>query len=435
MTDTARRGALSLLLRLEAEGGYANLIADEGRLTAMEARERALLIALFYGTVERTLTLDYHIGTLAGRSAASLDPHTRALLRMGLYQLLYMDIPPHAAVGETVALGRHTGERALINGVLRAAIRRGELLPPPRERDLVRHLSVAHSIPAPTVRYFIGRLGEAEAEALLSAFNTRPPLFLRVNTIKTTRDAFLARLTDAAIDAIPDPLSPFGVRVLGTAAIDAIPGYAEGEFFVQDAASQLTSAVLAPCEGDTVLDLCACPGGKSFGAAIAMNGTGRVIARDIHESKLSLIRSGALRLGLSSVSAEVRDATLADPDLVGRVDRVICDVPCSGLGVIAKKPDLRYRGLSSVAELSALSQKILEAAAPTLRRGGVMVFSTCTLTHEENEGAVAAFLATHPEFAAEDFTVGTLSSKDGMLTLWPHRHGTDGFFMAKLRRT
>ena len=198
---------------------------------------------------------------------------------------------------------------------------------------------------------------------------------------------------------------------------------------------KLTSAVLAPDEGDTVLDLCACPGGKSFGAAIAMNGTGRVIARDIHESKLSLIRSGALRLGLSSVSAEVRDATLADPDLVGRVDRVICDVPCSGLGVIAKKPDLRYRGLSSVAELSALSQKILEAAAPTLRKGGVMVFSTCTLTREENEEAVAAFLAAHPEFSAEDFTVGGLSSSGGMLTLWPHRHGTDGFFMAKLRRT
>lgn len=435
MTDTARRGALSLLLRLEAEGGYANLVADEGRLGAMEARERALLTALFYGTVERTLTLDYHIGTLAGRSAASLDPHTRALLRMGLYQILYMDIPPHAAVSETVALGRHTGERALVNGVLRAAIRRGELLPPPRERDLVRHLSIAHSIPAPTVRYFIGRLGEAEAEALLSAFNTRPPLYLRVNTVKTTRECFLARLADAAIDAIPDPLSPFGVRVNGAVAVDAIPGYAEGEFFVQDAASQLTSAVLAPDEGDTVLDLCACPGGKSFGAAIAMNGTGRVIARDIHESKLSLIRSGALRLGLSSVSAEVRDATLADPDLFGRVDRVICDVPCSGLGVIAKKPDLRYRGLSSVAELSALSAKILEAAAPTLRTGGVMVFSTCTLTHEENEAAASAFLATHPEFSAEDFTLGTLSSKDGMLTLWPHRHGTDGFFMAKLRRT
>lgn len=435
MTDSARRGALSLLLRLEAEGGYANLIADDARLSVMDGRERALLVALFYGTVERTLTLDYHIGKLAGRSAASLDPHTRALLRMGLYQLLYMDIPAHAAVSETVALGRHAGERGLLNAVLRAAIRLGELLPPPRERDLVRHLSVAHSIPAPTVRYFLSRLGEDETAALLSAFNTRPPLFLCVNTQITTRDTFLSRLAAADIEAAPDPLSAVGVRIAVPIPVDSVPGYDEGAFFVQDAASQLTTAVLDPQPGDTVLDLCACPGGKSFGAAIAMQDSGRVIARDIHESKLSLIRSGALRLGLSSVTAEEWDASVPDPALIGAVDRVICDVPCSGLGVIAKKPDLRYRGLSSVSELSLLSAKILDAAAPTLRTEGVMVFSTCTLTHEENEDAVTAFLKRHPEFRAEDFSVGGCPSQGGMLTLWPHRHGTDGFFMAKLRRT
>ena len=435
MIESARRSALSLLMRLEAEGGYANLLADDSRLASMDARERALLFALFYGTVERTLTLDYHIGALAGRSAASLDPHTRALLRMGLYQLLYMDVPPHAAVGETVALGRHAGERSLLNAVLRAATAKGSLPLPPRERDLARHLSIAHSIPAPTVRYFLGRLGEAETEALLSAFNERPPLYLRINTVKTSREAFLARLAAASIEAMPDPLAPFGVRVVSPVAVGAIPGYAEGEFFVQDAASQLTTEALAPEVGDTVLDLCACPGGKSFGAAIAMQDRGRVIARDIHNSKLSLVRSGALRLGLSSVTAEERDASIPDAELFGKVDRVICDVPCSGLGVIAKKPDLRYRGLSSVAELSVLSQKILDAAAPLLRSGGVMVFSTCTLTCEENEGTVSAFLAEHPEFSAEDFALGGLSSQNGMLTLWPHRHGTDGFFMAKLRRT
>ena len=435
MTDNARRGALTLLLRLEAEGGYANLLADAQRLDAMDGRERALLVAIFYGTVERTLTLDYHIGALAGRSAASLEPHTRALLRMGLYQLLYMDIARHAAVSETVALGRHAGERGLLNAVLRAAIRRMPLLPPPRERDPARHLSVAHSIPVPTVRYFLGRLGEEECEGLLTAFNKRPPLYLRVNTVKTTPDALLARLTDGGIEAERDPLAPFGLRVFSPLPVDAIPGYEDGEFFVQDAASQLTTEVLAPRSGDTVLDLCACPGGKSFGAAIAMGDTGRVIARDIHESKLSLVRSGAARLGLRSLTAECGDASIPDPALSGAVDRVICDVPCSGLGVIAKKPDLRYRGLSSVSELTALSKRILDAAAPTLRRGGVMVFSTCTLTQEENEDTVLAFLAAHPEFFAEDFTVGTLTSQDGMLTLWPHRHGTDGFFMAKLRRT
>ena len=223
MTDTARRGALSLLLRLEAEGGYANLVADEGRLGAMEARERALLTALFYGTVERTLTLDYHVGTLAGRSAASLDPHTRALLRMGLYQILYMDIPPHAAVSETVALGRHTGERALVNGVLRAAIRRGELLPPPRERDLVRHLSIAHSIPAPTVRYFIGRLGEAEAEAIrLKALAEAEGIDKKAEAMKKYGEAAVVEMIMAALPEIArnvaEPLSK----------VDKITMYGEG---------------------------------------------------------------------------------------------------------------------------------------------------------------------------------------------------------------
>ena len=436
VTDPARRGALALLLRHEAGDGYANLLADGERLSAMEPRDRALLTALFYGVIERRLSLDYAIGTLAGRSAASLEPHTRAALRLGLYQLLYMSIPAHAAVDMTVRLGRGAGERALLNGVLRAAAKDPERVsPPPAGRDLVRHLSILFSIPAPTVRYFLGRLGEEETRALLAAFNTRPPLFLRVNTLKTTRLDYLALLTASGIAAEPDPLTAHGLRLPDAPPVATLPGYAEGLFFVQDAASQLAGELLAPCEGETVLDLCACPGGKSFGAALIAHDRARILSRDIHASKLSLITEGARRLGLSSITVEERDASVPDPLLAGRVDRVICDVPCSGLGVIAKKPDLRYRTLTSVGELTALSARILASGAAALRPGGTMVFSTCTLTAEENEDTVTAFLAAHPEFYLEDFTVGPLSSEGGMLTLWPHRGGTDGFFMAKLRRT
>ncbi|MBO7761238.1 MAG: 16S rRNA (cytosine(967)-C(5))-methyltransferase RsmB [Clostridia bacterium] len=435
MTDPVRRGALSLLLRYEAGDGYANLLADGERLSGMEARDRALLIALFYGAVERALTLDHYIGVLAGRSAASLTPHTRAALRLGLYQLLYMNIPPHAAVHATVSLGKDKGERALLNGVLRAAAEAPDrLAPPPAARDLARHLSVAYSIPAATVRYFLGRLGEAETRALLAAFNTRPPLFLRVNTQKLTREALLALLAEAGYEAMPDPMTAHGIRLVGAVPLTALPGYREGYFFVQDAASQLAGELLAPRAGELILDLCACPGGKSFSAALLAGDGARIRSRDIHESKLPLITEGAERLGLGSVTAEVWDATVPDPALCGKVDRIICDVPCSGLGVIAKKPDLRYRGLSSVAELCALSSRILDAAATALRPGGTMVFSTCTLTAEENGEAVTAFLSRHPDFYTEDFTVGGLTSEGGMLTLWPHRHGTDGFFMAKLRR-
>ena len=435
MTDPVRRGALSLLLRHEAGDGFANLLADGDRLAAMEPRDRALLVALFYGTVERRLTLDYHIGGLTGRSAASLDPHTRAALRLGLYQILYMDIPAHAAVSETVSLGRTRGERALLNAALRrAAADPAALLPPPEERDPVRHLSVLHSVPAPTVRYFLGRLGEEETGALLSAFNTRPPLFLRVNTLRCDREGLLARFCEAGIAAEVDPLTPHGLRLPSPPPVASLPGYSEGLFFVQDAASQLTTELLDPRPGEHILDLCACPGGKSFGAAIAAGDRATLLSRDLHASKLSLVREGAERLGLTSLTVREWDATVPDPALFQRFDGIICDVPCSGLGVIAKKPDLRYRGLSSVPELAALSGRILAAAADALRPGGRMVFSTCTLTEEENEGAVTAFLASRPDFYLEDFTVGGLASQGGMLTLWPHRHGTDGFFMANIRR-
>ena len=435
MTDPARRGALSLLLRHEAGDGFANLLADGDRLAAMEPRSRALLTALFYGTVERRLTLDYHIGVLTGRGAASLDPHTRAALRLGLYQLLYMNIPAHAAVSETVGLGRTKGERALLNAALRrAAADPAALLPPPEGRDLVRHLSVLHSIPAPTVRYFLARLGEEETRALLSAFNERPPLSLRVNTLRCDREGLLAVLRDGGLSAEPDPLAPHGVRLTDPPPVASLPGYTEGLFFVQDAASQLTTELLAPKPGERLLDLCACPGGKSFGAAIAAGDCASLLSRDLHASKLPLIEEGARRLGLASLTVREWDATVPDPAERGRYDAIICDVPCSGLGVIAKKPDLRYRGLSSVDELAALSGRILAAAADALRPGGRMVFSTCTLTEEENEGTVTAFLSAHPDFTLEDFTVGGLASQGGMLTLWPHRHGTDGFFMANIRR-
>lgn len=437
MIDAARSGALSLLLRMEERDGYANLIADEGRLAALPPRDRAFLTALFYGTVERRLRLDYAIGALTARSVESLSPRVRAALRLGLYQLFYMPgVPPHAAVSETVALGRGQGERGFLNAVLRRGTERGaeELLPDPT-RDYVRYLSVRESIPLPIAKYFLQRIGKEETERLLVAFNERPPLSLRVNTLRITREALLSRLCEAGLDAAADPIAPHGIRVREAPPVAEIPGFAVGDFFVQDTASQLTTELLSPTPDETVLDLCACPGGKSFGAAIAMGGTGRVIARDLHAAKLPLIVEGARRLGLSSITAEEHDASLPDPDLSGRVDRVICDVPCSGLGVIAKKPDLRYRQLSSVTELAALSQSILAAAATAVRPGGTLVFSTCTLTREENEDAVEAFLSSHPDFYPEDFSFPGLASEGGMLTLWPHKTATDGFFMAKLRRT
>ena len=431
-----RRSVLSLLLQGRENGGYANLAVQGEEMTALPPRERAFATALFYGVTERRLTLEYYTGVLTARSPDALSAHTAILVQMGLYQLLYMGgIPPHAAVYETVALAENPGEAALVNAALRRALREAAaLVPPPRTRDLCRHLSIAYSIPRPTVKYFLGRLGEKECEAFLAACNRKPPLSLRVNTLRIGRREFLERLTAAGYEAHPDPLSAYGIELVGPAAPAELPGYPEGLFFVQDTASQLEGAVLAPLPGEKILDLCACPGGKSFGAAIEMRDDGRVEARDLHASKLPLIRTGAERLGLTAVHTKESDATQSDPADTGAFDRVICDVPCSGLGVLAKKPDLRYRGFSGQEELIAVQRRILENAARAVRPGGVLVYSTCTLTQEENEEAVAFFLSSRPDFSAEDFSVGGLTSSGGMLTLWPHIHHTDGFFLAKLRR-
>ncbi len=432
-TDGGVRAAVhALLLRQEEGGGYANLMPRD---LPDDPRDRALLTTLFYGTVERRLSLDYYIGLLASRSAASLTPHTRALLRLGLYQLMFTDrIPAHAAVSETVALARDPGERGLVNAVLRAAAAHPErLTPPPAERELVRHLSVKESMPRWIVKHFLAAYGEEEGAALLKALNRRPPLCLRVNTLRCEREALLARLREEGYEAEPDPLSAVGIRVAGAVLPAALPGYDEGLFYVQDTASQLAVEALDPRAGECLVDLCAAPGGKSFGAAMRMQGRGQILSFELHESKLSLIRDGAARLGVT-LAAEAADSRAVKEALLGRADRVICDVPCSGLGVIAKKPDLRYREEAGARALPPLQRELLEVGARYLKPGGVLLYSTCTLAARENEDVVRAFLREREGYLAEDFTVGGLASQEGMLTLLPHRHGTDGFFIAKMRR-
>ena len=428
---TVRERALRLLMELEAREGFANLLLSD-RVLAEAGEGSAFLTALFYGTVERRLTLDYFIGALASRSPDELSAHTRCALRLGLYQLLFMDIPPHAAVGETVSLGENKGERALLNAVLREAQRKRDDLPMPPKARAARYLSVKYSFPVSTVKRFLA-LFEEETEALLASFNEVKPLSLNTRSA-CVRDELLSRFAEDGILAEKTPYAPYGIRVLSSVSPTALYGFKEGLFFVQDEASAIAAAALAPRRGDTVLDLCAAPGGKTFGAALYAAGEGRFMAFDLHESKLSLIKSGAERLGLT-VEAAQRDASVYDPALAEIADRVICDVPCSGLGVLGKKPDLRYREVNE--SLCDLQYTILENASRYLKAGGVLLYSTCTLTREENGDNVRRFLAEHPEFSAVDFALGEekrVESEDGMLTLLPHKHGTDGFFMAKLEK-
>ncbi len=431
--------ALRLLESWERDETYLNLSMNSPMTRGLSREERGFLTGLLYGTVERKITLDYLISVAARRS--QIDGVSRNILRLGFYQLFFMDrIPPFAAVSETVSLAEGKGRRAFINGVLRGALRafvdeRGERrLPlPPRERNLARYLSIAYSYPTELVRHFLSLLGEAETERLLAVCNETAPLTLAVNTQRISRDELLALFREKFVRAEKTLRSSLGIRVLDAAAVTLLPGFDEGLFFVQDEASQLGSAILSLKPGELLVDPCACPGGKSFSAAIRMGDAGKIYAFDLHESKLPLITDGAERLGLSSVAIGERDAREPDPLLFGRADAVHCDVPCSGLGVLAKKPDLRYR-FEGRGELPSLQLEILTASAAYLKEDGRLLYSTCTLNPAENEGVFAQFLSQNPDFEACPFEIADLSAPTGCLTLYPHRHGCDGFFYALARK-
>ncbi len=435
MGTNVRRLALSLFAEWERGDKYVNLLLESPRTRDLEDRDRRFLTALVYGTVERLCTLDAIISRLTHKSVDKLAPNTRRLLRLGLYQLLFMDgVSAHAAVNETVSLASNRGERGFVNAVLRAATRdEGILTPPAREKGLSAHLSFAYGFPPALVSHFLLEYGEEDTEALLAAFNETAPLTLRVNTEKTDRDTLLASLCERGVAATPTTYSPVGIRLAESADPTTLYGFDGGLFFVQDEASQIATLAAGISRGARVIDTCAAPGGKSFGAAMEAGKEGSVLSLDLHESKLSLIRSSAERLGLANITVRVHDGRTPDAVLKGSADVVLCDAPCSGLGVLGKKADLRHRAATRT-DLPPLQSEILLAAAAYVKPGGALLYTTCTLSQRENEAVARAFAQAHSAFAFEDFSVGTLSSQDGVLTLLPHRHGTDGFFIAKFRK-
>ena len=431
-TQTPRALALSLLLRCENDHLYSNLILDTAiRRGNLSEADRGFLTALVYGVLEKRITLDYLIDSLSERPANQLDTDVRVALRLGLYQLRFMDrIPAHAALNETVSLVSKRA-RGFVNAVLRRYTRQGnDIALPDREKDPLAYLSVTFSFPLPLCERFVGIFGFDRVEQLFAAIDQTPPLTIRVNTCRIGVEELSARLSAAGADVSPALHAPNALRLNGGNPT-VLPGFSDGDFFVQDEASQVCVEAVDVREGMTVLDICACPGSKSFGMAIHLNHTGSLTAFDLHQNKLSLIEKGASRLGLTNISVAARDGRSFDPSLENCADRVLCDVPCSGFGVLAKKPEIRYKDLSELSPLPDIQLAILENACRYVKSGGVLVYSTCTLFPEENEDNVHRFLSRHPEFSPCDFTVGDLSSEGGMLTLTPDRHGTDGFFVAK----
>lgn len=433
-----RKYALDLLCDIERNGKYANIALD-AQLNRCKAAgsDRALLAALVYGVIERKITLDYIIAALSLRKPDSIDKRVRNILRLGLYQIRYMNkIPAHAAVNESVALAKNRGESAFVNAVLRAYLRRGaDIEFPDKSSDPVYAMSVQYSVSEWICRLICDAYGVQTADAILESMSVQPDITLRVNTLKITRDDLLLYLNESWANAVPAELSEYGIRLPKGSAVTSVPGFDEGMFFVQDEASQLCVKALDPISGQLVIDTCSAPGSKSFSAAILMGNMGTIFSFDIHKSRLNMIKDGAKRLGISIIRAEECDAKKPMAELLGRADSVLCDVPCSGLGVLAKKPDIRYKEENTVTQLPDIQYNILRASAAYVKPGGTLVYSTCTINPSENESVVLRFLREAAEFAPCDFSFSpSVSSVSGMLTLLPNKHHTDGFFIAKMKR-
>ena len=432
-----RKAALELLLGYEREQRYVNLLLSSHTLDGATREEKALVTSLLYTAVENKMRYDYAISAFAGRPVSEIDDYVLGILRLGVCQIADMSsVPDFAAVSESVKLARHDGERKFINAVLRRVAREKDSLPlPDRKKNVERYLSVRYSVPRATVKLLAERFGKERVENILRAFAIHKETALTVNTGRISQEELLTKLAEAGIAAEPAPYSDNGIILKSPAPVAQLPGFDEGEFFVQDEASRIMAAALGAEEGQTVVDVCSAPGGKALAAAIAVGGVGKVYAYDLHSSKLPLIERSAERLGVNNITVAEHDACEPVADLCGKADRVICDVPCSGLGVIGKKPDLRYKDFAaSAASLAPIQAKIIEASATYVRPGGVMVYSTCTLTRDECEDITDAFVASHPEFTYEDFECGALSSAGGKLLLLPDTHGTDGFYIVKLKR-
>ena len=439
----ARETALYALERCRRGGAWSDSVLD-GLIkdASLSPRDAALCQRLCYGVQQNRMLLDYYIGCYSRTPSRRLEPKLLDILRISAYQLLFMDkIPPSAAVSEGVGLCRKCGlDRAagLCNAVLRRISENRNSLPDIPGKGTSAFLSVKYSHPQWLAEEFMSRLGYDGAEALLEADNSIPDISLQVNTLKISAEALLDKLISSGARAEMHPWLPNCIALKNSGSVAALPGFNDGEFYVQDAAARLavTAAALKP--GMRVLDACSAPGGKSFAAAVDMADRGRIQSCDIHKNKLSRVASGAGRMGFGSISTLVMDAKQPDPEFFGQFGVVLADAPCSGLGVIRRKPEIRYKPETELDGLPQVQLDILRGLAGCVAEGGLLVYSTCTLREKENEGVSRAFLSEHPEFTLEDFELpqgACAGVHNGMVTLWPHLSGTDGFFICRMRRT
>jgi len=404
----------------------------------LDAREAALATRLCYGVLQNKLKLDFYLKQLLTGKVKDLHPVLHDILHLGLYQLFEMDrIPESAAVNESVALAKKYCPKqrfapGLVNGVLRSAV---------RERDNLKQPASwvdKYSHPQALIDLLDGYVGHSNTEAMLKANNSAPDTVVQVNTLRISAAALKDILEQAGVTVRHHPWLEDCLILSHIGNLEQLPAFRQGLFYVQDAAAKLSvlCAQLPKGEAVQVLDCCSAPGGKSFAAAISMGGKGQIHACDIHAHKTALIRNGAERLGFPGITVYRQDASELREEWVNAMDAVIADVPCSGYGIIRKKPDIRYKDPKTMAELPKLQLKILRTQAGYVKPGGVLLYSTCTLVRQENEGVVEAFLKDNPNFTLEPLPLPGVfpENKSGMLALVPGQYETDGFFICRMRR-
>lgn len=431
-----RDAVVNSLMRTQNGSKFSNLELDSAlEKYDFSPKDRALFTALYYGVIERQITLDKIISTLSTREFSKIDERALQILRMALYQLIYMDrIPEHAAVSSAVELTHKGGTDSFVNALLRSYLRsKDKFLPENTGLSGVELLSYKYSVPAWMIEEWSEDYGIDMAEKIADAANSHPYMTLRVNTILTDRDSVIKELAVNEVEAVSDESCESAVHLKSNYPIDKITVIKNGRAFVQDLASQLCCEALCPNENDFVLDVCSCPGGKSFSLAMLMKNNGRIISSDLHKSKLSLVADGAEKLGIDIIETCVRDGREAVEELISSADKILCDVPCSGLGVLAKKPDIRHKNKEDVHKLPEIQYAILKNSAEYLKVGGALVYSTCTVRRAENEDVIEKFVLGDDRFVFEPFLVGEYQAPDGRLTIFPSEK-TDGFFVSKIKR-
>ena len=414
----AREKALKTLYEIEYNGAYSNLALKNTLKSDTQPQDKAFITTLVYGVLDKKITLDYIIQKRSKLKLKKISKYILIILRMGIYQLKFMDkIPESAAVNESVKLAKRYGHGAsagFVNGVLRNAAKTEIEYP----TDKTEYLSVKYSFPKEICQKWINDFGYDFTEEMFKAFSEPSCLTLRPNTLKTTSDELLVKLSEKGVKAaIADGyITAEGFDI----AHDEL--YKTGFYTVQDAAAMAASRVLAPNAGDTVIDMCAAPGGKTTHMAEIMQNKGKIYAFDVHEHKIDLIRKNAERLGITIIEAQIGDGQQYNKEFAETADKILCDVPCSGLGIIRRKPEIKYNR-EDTSELPEIQRAILDNAAKYLKPGGEIVYSTCTIEKEENEQVTGGFLRDNPDFEK-------LTEK----TFYPHIDHTDGFYICKMKR-